>query len=130
VQIVRDTRRQHPDHGWSYFTSVYHNTRGEKLAEKLPPFEITFNYAGRFQQLEQQGSLFRVEPISKLELFNGPGNIERSGLFEINCLVMDEHLEFHLAFPSRLEQDRVFHPWMDNFHCCLQALASISRPGS
>ncbi|KAJ6186272.1 nonribosomal peptide synthase [Penicillium mononematosum] len=122
VQIVRDTRRQHPDHGWSYFTSVYHNTQRRSLAEKLPPVEITFNYAGR---LNQQSSLLRLEPISKLELFNGSGNVERWGIFEINSLVINGHLEFHLAFPRRLKRDRVVCPWMNNFQSCLRALASL-----
>jgi amino acid adenylation domain-containing protein len=129
VRIVRDTRRQHPDHGWSYFTSLYHNNLGRRLAEELPPVEITFNYAGKFQQLEQQGSLFRLEPISQFELFSGAGNVERWGIFEINSLVINGRLEFHLAFPSRLEQDRILHPWMDKFQSCLRALASLSFLG-
>lgn len=88
VQVVKDARCRVANNGWSYFTSIYHNTKCRKQSLDMPPIEITFNYAGKFQQVEEAGGLIRLEPISKQNIFDGADNLSRRAMFEINSLVL------------------------------------------
>ncbi|KAH2544170.1 Nonribosomal peptide synthetase 9 [Aspergillus fumigatus] len=124
ARTVRQARRAMDMHGWTHFTSVYHNTRQTKRSAGAHLMEITFNYAGKFQQVEQDGSLFRMEPMAKQNLFDGAAELGRWAMLEINSVILNGLLEFHVPYNRGTDEARVLTPWMDNLVKCLEGLAS------
>ncbi|CAJ2500456.1 Uu.00g033090.m01.CDS01 [Anthostomella pinea] len=61
VRLVKDARRRLPANGWAYFASRYLNPEG-KIAFQAhnSTMEVTFNYHGQFQQLENEESFFKT----------------------------------------------------------------------
>ncbi|RLL97001.1 hypothetical protein CFD26_105622 [Aspergillus turcosus] len=102
VQKVKDARRRMTNNGWDYFTSIYQNTQRERQRPSLPAIEITFNYAGKFQQVERADALLRMEPMSKQSLFDGAKELKRWAMFEINSVILGGCLEFHLTYNASL----------------------------
>lgn len=86
--------------------------------------EITFNYAGKFQQVERDGSLFRMEPMAMQNLFDGGAELGRWAMIEINSVILNGLLEFHVTYNRGTDEARVLTPWMDNLVKCLEGLAS------
>jgi hypothetical protein len=124
VRTVRQARRAMEMHGWKHFTSIYHNTQQTKCSAGTHVMEITFNYAGKFQQVEQDGALFRMEPMAKQNLFDGAGELGRWAMLEINSVILNGMLEFHVTYNRGTDEARVLSPWMDNLVKCLEELAS------
>ncbi|GIK05541.1 nonribosomal peptide synthase [Aspergillus viridinutans] len=124
VRTVRQARRAMEMHGWKHFTSIYHNTTQERCSAGTHLMEITFNYAGKFQQVEQAGGLFRMEPMAKQNLFDGAGELGRWAMLEINSVILNGMLEFHVTYNRGTDEARVLTPWMDNLVKCLEDLAS------
>ncbi|GFF89307.1 nonribosomal peptide synthetase 12 [Aspergillus lentulus] len=123
IEKVKVARRQRTNHGWDYFTSIYQNSQNKRQSAGMPPIEITFNYAGKFQQAERADALLRMEPLSKQSLFDGAGDLDRWAMFEINSVVSNGCLEFHMTYNAALSKDRVLMPWIGNLTACLHKLA-------
>ncbi|GIJ91871.1 putative PKS/NRPS-like protein biosynthetic cluster [Aspergillus pseudoviridinutans] len=115
VRTVRQARRA---------MSIYHNTKQERCRAGTHLMEMTFNYAGKFQQVEQDGALFRMEPMAKQSLFDGAGELGRWTMLEINSVILNGMLEFHVTYNRGTDEARVLTPWMDNLVNCLEDLAS------
>ncbi|KAG2005065.1 hypothetical protein GB937_009022 [Aspergillus fischeri] len=124
VRTVRQARRAMDMHGWKHFTSIYHNTQQTKCSAGTHLMEITFNYAGKFQQVEQDGALFRMEPMAKQNLFDGAAELGRWAMLEINSVILNGMLEFHVTYNRGTDEASVLTPWMDNLVKCLEDLAS------
>ncbi|KAF7175507.1 hypothetical protein CNMCM7691_008608 [Aspergillus felis] len=124
ARTVQQARRAMEMHGWKHFTSIYHNTQQEKRSAGTHLMEITFNYAGKFQQVEQDGALFRMEPMATQSLFDGAGELGRWAMLEINSVILKGMLEFHVTYNQGTDEARVLTPWMDNLVKCLEDLAS------
>ncbi|KAF7168495.1 hypothetical protein CNMCM6106_003662 [Aspergillus hiratsukae] len=123
VQKVKEARRRMTNNGWDYFTSIYQSTQRKTQRPSMPAIEITFNYAGKFQQVERADALLRMEPMSKQNLFDGAKELERWAMFEINSVVLGGCLEFHLTYNASLSKDQVLTPWMDCFISSLRGVA-------
>ncbi|GAB1217477.1 hypothetical protein ATERTT37_006716 [Aspergillus terreus] len=125
LHTVRQAIRAMDMHGWKYFTSIYHNTKRERCRAGVCPVEITFNYAGRrFQQIECDGSLFRMEPMAQQSLFDGADELGRWAMVEVNSIILNGMLEFHVSYNRGTDEDHVLTPWMDSLFKCLEDLAS------
>ncbi|GFF59396.1 nonribosomal peptide syntethase 9 [Aspergillus udagawae] len=122
-QWLQKARRAMEMHGWKHFTSIYHNTRQERCSAGTHLMEITFNFAGRFQQVEQDGAVFRMEPMAKQNLFDGAGKLGRWAMLEINSVILNGMLEFHVTYSRGTDEARVLTPWMDTLVKCLEDLA-------
>ncbi|PKY07074.1 acetyl-CoA synthetase-like protein [Aspergillus campestris IBT 28561] len=127
IEKVKVARRQRTNNGWDYFTSIYKNSQNKGQSAGMPPIEITFNYAGKFQQAEHADALLRMEPLSKQSLFDGAGDLDRWAMFEINSVVSSGCLEFHMTYNAALSKDRVLMPWIGNLTACLHKLATNWR---
>ncbi|GIC88136.1 putative nonribosomal peptide synthase [Aspergillus udagawae] len=123
VLTVRQARRAMEMHGWKHFTSIYHNTKQERCSAGTHLMEITFNYAGKFQQVEQDGAVFRMEPMAKQNLFDGAGKLGRWAMLEINSVILNGMLEFHVTYSRGTDEARVLTPWMDTLVKCLEDFA-------
>jgi hypothetical protein len=127
VQKVKEARRRKTNNGWDYFTSIYENTQNKRQSADMPLIEITFNYAGKFQQAEQADALLRMEPMSKQSLFDGAKELDRWAMFEINSVIFGGCLEFHVTYNTGLSKEEVLTPWMDSLISCLRVLATEFR---
>ncbi|KAL5358596.1 acetyl-CoA synthetase-like protein [Aspergillus floccosus] len=127
IEKVKVARRQRTNNGWDYFTSIYQNSQNKRQSAGMPPIEITFNYAGKFQQAEHADALLRMEPLSKQSLFDGAGDLDRWAMFEINSVVSNGCLEFHMTYNAALSKDRVLMPWIGNLTACLHKLGTNLR---
>jgi hypothetical protein len=115
-------------HGWKHFTSIYHITKQERCSAGTHLMGITFNYAGKFQQVEQDVALFRMEPMVKQNLFDGAGVLGRWAMLDINSVILNGMLEFHVTYNRGTDEVRVLTPWMDNPVKCLEDLARVIPP--
>ncbi|RDH30162.1 hypothetical protein BDQ94DRAFT_173144 [Aspergillus welwitschiae] len=65
VRVVKDARRLLPANGWAYFASRYFNESGKSAFKSHDSImEITFNYHGQFQQLENEKAMFENVTLS------------------------------------------------------------------
>ena len=106
------------------------------------PFEIMFNYLGRFQQLERQGSLFQHygDFLSKEEnsSFDDMGpDTARFALFELTAIVLQDKLQVSFTFNKNMQRQGRVVEWVAAFertlretviHLC--SLASCNRIAS
>lgn len=96
---MKDMRRRMPGKGYSYFTSRYLNDDGIAAFSSHMPHEITFDYVGRYQQLERDDALFRQERVRPLQSTVDEGPLmTRFTLFEITVDILDGQLQFVLAY--------------------------------
>lgn len=124
---VKDRRKQVKDNGREYFAS---STLTDTGAKQYHPMEITFNYLGRYQQLEREGALF--QPIQGLagETSQGGGAADfgsktpRFGLFEISAVVVQDVLRFTFSFNGTMRHQQKIRDWISLCHATLNQLSS------
>lgn len=106
---LKDMRRRMPGKGYSYFTSRYLNENGIAAFSSHMPHEITFDYVGRYQQLERNDGLFRQERVPALQSTVDEGPLmTRFTLFEITVDILDGQLQFVLAYNQlSLHQEKI-----------------------
>lgn len=99
LRRVKDARRQLSDNGFSYFSCHHFNPEGEDLFKGHKDMEICFNYLGRYQQLERDGSLLKEEPLLHgEEIKNIGGNMGRLAVFDISASVTQGRLRMSYSF--------------------------------
>lgn len=114
---VKDCRRRVKDNGREYFAR---SILGGQNLEAYKPMEITFNYLGRYQQLEKAGALF--SPVEGLagETSQGGGaadfgkNTPRFGLFEISAVIVQDVLRFTFSFNGAMKHQDKIREWISN----------------
>ncbi|KAH8701118.1 putative nonribosomal peptide synthase [Talaromyces proteolyticus] len=124
---VKDRRRQVEDNGREYFANSILTGNCEN---QYQPMEISFNYLGRYQQLERAGALF--QPVEGLagETSQGGGaadfgkNTPRFGLFEISAVVVQDVLRFTFSFNGSMRHQKQIRSWITS---CREALCQLSN---
>ncbi|KAF2089769.1 acetyl-CoA synthetase-like protein, partial [Saccharata proteae CBS 121410] len=117
VQRVKSLRTSFPDKGLAYFASKYYKRRKQPNVVTDDSMEITFNYAGMYQQLERQESLF--SEVSALTLMNLDGfgqNMPRFGLVEILGNVEHGRIKLSFTLNRRMRRQERIREWMQR--CC------------
>ncbi|KAK9772944.1 putative Nonribosomal peptide synthase [Seiridium cardinale] len=95
----------------SYFSSRMDDHRGRPV-----PFEVLFNYAGRYQQLEKADALFHQMPshiIAEVKDINP--NAVRFSIFDVAAVVANEELVVSFTWPSKMANQTEAHNWVDTF---------------
>ncbi|GIC91342.1 nonribosomal peptide synthase [Aspergillus udagawae] len=124
VRQVKDTRRRLCRNGLEAFTANYFNTRNQK-ASPAGKMEIVFNYAGRYhQQLGQAGSLFEVESLQNMSIFDAADDARRWSMVDINAFVQDGQLAFTFTYPQGCNPSQVLQPWTASLRKALNLIAS------
>jgi amino acid adenylation domain-containing protein/non-ribosomal peptide synthase protein (TIGR01720 family) len=124
---VKDRRRRVTDNGREYFARSI--LSGENL-KAYNPMEITFNYLGRYQQLEKEGALFN--PVEGLagETTQGGGaadfgkNTPRFGLFEISAVIVQDVLRFTFSFNGAMKHQQRIRQWVTT---CQDTLYQLTK---
>lgn len=88
VKLVKDVRRGIASNGLPYFAS---NFGSRDCAE----IEFLFNYAGSFQQLESQQSIFQRVDIDLVDA--SPSDTRRLALVEINAITIEREVRFSIS---------------------------------
>ncbi|ETS76399.1 hypothetical protein PFICI_11786 [Pestalotiopsis fici W106-1] len=122
VSKTRDSLRNTPRQGWSYFASKYLNENGRK-AFSQDHMEINFNFLGQFQQLERESSL--------LESVNLPDNCKPVGMAPIDTVgtidvvIFIERGQVHADFKynSRVRYRDRIEAWIQMFKETLVKMA-------
>lgn len=124
---VKDLRRRVTDNGRAYFA---HSILTDQNNEPYRHMEITFNFLGRYQQLERTGGLF--QPVEGLagEATQGGGAADvgrttpRFGLFEISAVVVQDTLRFSFSFNGTMRHQERIRQWISSCH---RALGQLSK---
>ena len=134
---TKDLRRRVPGNGRPYFAARFHNPEArERWGAQHEDMEVSFNFLGRYQQLERANSLFQPAEGAHMAGEAHPGSptadfghaAPRFSLFEISAVIVHGALRFGFAWNSRmLHQERIHH-WVASCRAVL-ADAATSLPG-
>ncbi|KAF5010208.1 hypothetical protein FDECE_3620 [Fusarium decemcellulare] len=129
LQQAKDLRTRSSDKGVARFASSFHQEQQSIAGQGRSPMEVTFNYAGFYQQLERPGSLFSQSSEYTLMNLDGFGeSLTRFGLVEILVNVEDGRIKFSFTLNSRMKhQDRI-RVWMKNCEAALEDIVSELSP--
>lgn len=124
---VKDCRRRVKDNGREYFAR---SILGGDNINAFKPMEITFNYLGRYQQLEKAGALF--SPVEGLagETSQGGGAADfakttpRFGLFEISAVLVQDILRFTFSFNGNMRHQERIREWIAH---CQHTLSQMAK---
>lgn len=124
---VKDCRRRVKDNGREFFAR---SILGGENIKAFKPMEITFNYLGRYQQLEKAGALF--SPMEGLagETSQGGGAADfakttpRFGLFEISAVIVQDILRFTFSFNGNMRHQEKIRQWVTS---CQHMLSQMTK---
>ncbi|KAL2132692.1 hypothetical protein VTI74DRAFT_3472 [Chaetomium olivicolor] len=129
---VKDLRRRAPGNGRSYFAARFHTPEGRK--QWLPRhkyMEISFNFLGRYQQLERRAALFQPADGALMAGEAHPGSptadfgsrAPRFSLFEISAVIIHGALRFGFAWNGNMQRQERIRKWVLN---CREVLAEAA----
>jgi amino acid adenylation domain-containing protein/non-ribosomal peptide synthase protein (TIGR01720 family) len=123
---TKDARRRTPDNGFHSFGLHYYS----REQEHKPSPEVVFNYAGRFQQLDDPDAILRQLPLGMDSSQDCDPDAERFALIDIGAGVVSESLVFSFSFNRSMNRQVQLDAWTDEFkktleECCVQ-LAHIA----
>lgn len=110
VRRIKDYRGKTPSNGFNYFSSKYLHPEGCVTFKKHIPAEIVFNYEGRYQAMERDGSILKPHMWHAGEAPADQAlDLKRLSLFEISAAVLpDGQLHLTSSWNNRMKhQDRV-----------------------
>ncbi|KAK1590723.1 uncharacterized protein LY79DRAFT_632018 [Colletotrichum navitas] len=113
VMKVKDVRKRTPNNGFEYFSTSILTGEGRQAFEEQFPAEIVFNYEGRYQLLEKEGSLLQREAWAAGETLDDMNpSLQRFCLFEIAASILDDCLQFTFAWNSKLRHQSRIELWL------------------
>ncbi len=125
LKRVKDFRRAVPAKGRHYFASRLLTSKGAKRFGSHWPLEITFNYLGRYQQLERENAL--LLPVEEMagEARGAGGNADvgqdtpRFGLFEISAVIAAGKLRLSFTFNRNMKHHEKIMAWISTYEQAL-----------
>lgn len=118
---TKDLRRRVPGNGRPYFSTRFHTPEGrESWGAHHRNMEISFNFLGRYQQLERAGALFQPAEGTLMAGEAHPGSptadfghaAPRFSLFEISAVIIQGTLRFGFAWNSKMRHQQRIHDWV------------------
>ncbi|KAF1977723.1 hypothetical protein BU23DRAFT_596079 [Bimuria novae-zelandiae CBS 107.79] len=127
IRAVKDSSRKLPQNGWPYFTSRYLTPKGRERFKNHSPIELLFNYVGRFQQLESDEGLFRLQEPQMEELEPAMGrDVPRMSLLEISVShTSDGKLKFHIMYNDRMDHIDGIYRWAAAYDRALREAVAL-----
>ncbi len=118
---TKDLRQRIPGNGRPYFAARFHTSEGrERWSMSHKDMEVSFNFLGRYQQLEREGGLFQpadgalmageAHPGSPTADFGAP--TPRFSLFEISAVIVQGVLRFGFAWNRKMGRQHGIHVWV------------------
>lgn len=130
IRLTKDTRRKVPGKGQPYFACRYYSESGREAAKGQDVTEITFNFTGRFQQLEAEEGLFkRPEHLGENEhdVVDVSQKAHRMTMIEINADVEEDWLVVSFQVHQQMMHQSRLRKWAQLFIRSVQsAVAELS----
>ncbi|KAK3360589.1 non-ribosomal peptide synthetase [Lasiosphaeria hispida] len=127
---TKDLRRRVPGNGRPYFATRFLNPEGTaSWGAQHRDMEISFNFLGRYQQLERDGALLQSTTIMAGEAHTGSPTADfghaaqRFALFEISAVIVNGALRFGFAWNRRMRHHERIGQWLTS---CQQTLADAA----
>lgn len=114
VALAKQVREQIPENGRRYFASKCHNSNLSMVNEDI---EILLNYAGRFQQLEGEASLFTkpTGPIEEIIVSQWSPNTQHLGLIEVTVAISEGRMVIKVDVNKRMKHQEKLVQWFKLF---------------
>ncbi|KAK5989523.1 Apicidin F synthase [Cladobotryum mycophilum] len=114
VRRVKDYRKTVPANGFSYFSTKYLTEDGVDSFGNHIPAEILFNYEGRYQSLEKDGSILKSEDWEAGEALADQGpKLKRFCLFELSAAILpDGQLHFTVCWNTKTQHQSRINLWL------------------
>lgn len=125
IKRTKDGRRQMSRNGWDYFAAKLLHPEGPK--RMALPLEIVLNFAGSFQELEDEKGLFRLHE-HQYTRFDAATQAPRSELFEVSAIVKKGRLQVDISYHRQMPSDRI-ERWSSDFQAALEG-ASLTLPST
>jgi amino acid adenylation domain-containing protein/non-ribosomal peptide synthase protein (TIGR01720 family) len=118
---TKDLRRRVPNNGRPYFAARFHTREGrERWAPHHKDMEVSFNYLGRYQQLERADALFQPAEGALMAGEAHPGSptadfghaATRFSLFEISAVIVHGALRFGFAWNGGMQHQERIREWV------------------
>ena len=127
VRRTKDSIRRLPKNGWSYFTSRFADEANATSNASSFPVEVAFNYAGSYQQLERDGSLFESLPTPEDCDPESSLGLRRLALFDIFVQTDRGHLDVTFTYPEKALHSEKIVAWVDLYQATLRHAAVLLR---
>ncbi|KAK9718997.1 hypothetical protein K7432_005110 [Basidiobolus ranarum] len=119
LKNTKDIRKRIASKSIHYGLLRYLNKEDSSQYEK-DLVQISFNYFGRFQQLEKQDAFLQeVDEKYKFDLQNSDPLMQRLEIFDVALRLVDERLEASITFSECLHQESEIQKWSSNWQAAL-----------
>jgi non-ribosomal peptide synthase protein (TIGR01720 family) len=125
VRLAKDTKRKIPGNGRPFFACRYHSESGQRAFQGHDVVELTFNFTGRYQQLEREEGLFeRSDSLREVEsaIVDVPGSAQRFAMIEITADVDEGLLDITFQVHKAMKHQDRLREWTDAFYKTLESL--------
>ncbi|KAG0157832.1 hypothetical protein PDIDSM_5342 [Penicillium digitatum] len=111
VRFVKDARRLLPANGWAYFASRYLNESGKSAFKSHDSImEITFNYHGQFQQLENEKAMF--ENVTLNGVYEQGSALPASSLIAVEVSIDRGQVTFDISANRYINHQDCISNWV------------------
>lgn len=120
VKQVKEARRNTPQKGFSYFSSL-------DLERKPFSIEVSFNYFGSFQQLDRDDALLKQIHWRNIDVDPCEVSSENKkfSLIDINAESEKGQLVFTFSFNSNISRREDINRWIGNYQKSLEHMARV-----
>lgn len=131
VRCVKDTSRSLPGNGLPYFSARYLDPRCREAFSGHSPAEVLLNYAGRYQQLESDDSIFSAptwKPDPKLDVAH---DLPRFAIFDVVIEVAHGRLHVSVWYCKHTRRREAIQRWIREYQRSLcevaEELSNLTR---
>lgn len=123
LRQIKDQRRRIPGRGMPYFASRFLIPEGRERYADHGPAEIVFNYLGRFQQLEREDALFRIDNGDDATGVSPVGSLVNiSAVLDISVTVQGGELCVNIRFNPKTKHQTTLRQWAQSYGCAVKSL--------
>ncbi|KAI2625240.1 hypothetical protein GGS21DRAFT_493727 [Xylaria nigripes] len=119
---TKDRLRAVPSNGWAHFTSSLH-----PKAQEYTNFgrfkEVTFNFAGLYQQFERSDALFQMATRPRTRIDDISENLGRFSVIDVVGQLSNGCLSFNFIYNKHAAANRPILEWITNCERSLMELA-------
>jgi amino acid adenylation domain-containing protein/non-ribosomal peptide synthase protein (TIGR01720 family) len=134
VRRAKDTRHNVPGNGWPYFASRFLNDEGRAKFASHNDVEISFDYLGRYQQLEKDDALFKVVPREDYAPTDVGSDTSRFMLVEITAEVVEERMQYQFLYNRHMAHGAKIRQWIsqckDSLNIAIEKLLVMPKQHS
>ncbi|UZP34630.1 hypothetical protein NXS19_002446 [Fusarium pseudograminearum] len=123
LRQLKDQRRRIPSRGMPYFASRFLTPEGRERYADHGPAEIVFNYLGRFQQLEREDAIFRIDNGDDAISVAPVGNLVNiSAVLDISATVHEGELCLNIRFSPKTKRQKTLQRWAQSYSSAIESL--------